>query len=55
MSIGSSGGTAVKSAALVAAPRGLAVPPCCGHRSLPRQLVVLLPYGMVPGKLYLVS
>ena len=48
MSIGSSGGTAVKSAALVVAPLGLAVFACCGHRSLPRQLAVL-PNGMVPG------
>ena len=48
MSIGSSGGTAVKTAALVAAPLGSAVLACCGHRSLPRLLSVL-PYRMVPG------
>ena len=47
-SIGSSGGTEVKSATLVAAPLGLAVLVCCGHRLLPRQLAVL-PDGMVPG------
>ena len=51
MSIGGSGGTAVKSAALVAAPLGLAVLACCGHRLLPRQLAVL-PHGMVPGVIY---
>ena len=39
MSIGGSGGTAVKSAALVAAPFGLAVVACCGPRLLPRQLL----------------
>ena len=54
MSIGSSVGTAVKSAALVAAPFGLAVLACCGHRSLPRQLAVL-PYGMVPTGIYMPS
>ena len=48
MSIGSSGDTAVKSAALVAAPIGLAVLAWCGHRFLPRQLAVL-PDGVVPG------
>ena len=48
MSVGGSGGTAVKSAALLAAPLGLAVLACCGPRLLPRQLAVL-PDGMVPG------
>ena len=51
MSIGSSSGTALKSAAFVAAPFGLAVLACCGHRSFPRQLAVL-PHGLVPGIVY---
>ena len=48
MSICSSGDTAVKAAALVAASFCLALFACCDHRLLPRTLVVLLPYGMVP-------
>ena len=48
MSVGGSGGTAVKSAALLAAPLGLAVLACCGPRLLPRRLAVL-PDDMVPG------
>ena len=48
MSIGSSGGTAVKYDALLAAPLGLAVLACCGPRLLPRRLAVL-PDDMVPG------
>ena len=48
MSIGSSRGTAVNSAAVVAAPIGLAVLACCNHRLLPGQLAVL-PDGMVVG------
>ena len=48
MSIDGRGGTAVKSATLVAAPLGLAVLACCGHRLLPGQLAVL-PDGIVPG------
>ena len=48
--IGGSGGTAVKSAALLAVPVGSAVLACCGHRLLPRQLAVL-PDGMVPGSI----
>ena len=32
----------------MAAPLGLAVLACCGHRLLPQQLAVL-PNGMVPG------
>ena len=47
MSIGSSVGTAVKSAALVAAPFGLAVLAYCGPRLLPLRLSVL-PGGIVP-------
>ena len=47
-SIGSIVGTAANSAALVAAPFGLTVLACCGHRLLPWQLSVL-PAGMVPG------
>ena len=46
-SIGGSSGTAIKSAALVAAPLGLAVLAWCGPRLLPRQLAVL-PDGMAP-------
>ena len=49
MSLGSSAGTALNSAAVVNAPLGLAVRACCGHRLSPRKLSVLLPYGMVPG------
>ena len=49
MSVGSSGGTAAKSATVVAAHRGLVVRACCGHRSALRKLAVL-PYGMVPGR-----
>ena len=39
MSIGGSGGTAVKYDTFVAAPFGLAVVACCAFRSLPRQLL----------------
>ena len=53
MSIGSSGGAAVKSATLLAAPLGLTVLARCRHLSLPRQLAVLLPYNMVPGGILL--
>ena len=48
MSVGSSGGTAARSAAVVAAPLALTVRACCGHYSMLRKLAVL-PYGMVPG------
>ena len=44
MSIGGSGGTAVKSATLVATPFGLAVVGCCG----PRCFCAVLPDGIVP-------
>ena len=47
MSIGGSGSTTVKSAALVVAPLGSALLACCGPRLLPQQLAVL-PGGMVP-------
>ena len=50
MSIGSSSGTAVQAAALVASPHVVAVLACCGHRSLPWQLAVL-PHSMVPGSM----
>ena len=48
MSICSSGGTAVKAVALVAASFWFAVFVCCDQRSLRRTLAVLFPYGMVP-------
>ena len=37
--IGVSGGTAVKSATIMAPPFGLGVVACCGPRLLPRQLL----------------
>ena len=49
MSVGRSGGNAAKSATVVAAPLGLVMRACCGHRSTLRKLAVL-PYGMVPGR-----